>query len=455
MLNAEQEGITPERHYCAPANSDIVRANIPALPENSEVLGYGPTSISDFYGWCYETETSSIGEDAVWAGSIPELIYIRSLAEPVPESIPTPTILAVRQWSVTLGGPEIWERSDIEGSVMQFVASPSNVAPITTALENALRVSDPEALIAEWIDKEPTLLALVEFVPLASTQGIDITAIAESNASISDVITKAAAGVMLRGGFSDHFRYTEDGTLIIDPSSPPTVDQAYELLRRTLEIKETASRLDNYSAWMLGMIADQFETYFGEHFDPSVIMAQTSKAYTTYICSLGTFREWWQDKRNLSYTHHREVKYSKHLDHESGGKVLDISEKFGLNVLQQRKLISYAKRFDVDALQEEVEGETIETIDDLMERIDIRAVTKRYLFFLRTANKWYEYKGPFENIPNGASPIINADTRQIMGQDGRSTKPDEWVPVGVQLTPTRLGQIQEETTVEDPQDEEA
>jgi hypothetical protein len=330
---------------------------------------------------------------------------------------------------------------------------PGFASQLATCLNSAIRTSNPEEIIEEWIDREPSLIAAIEFHPLSSTQGVDIHAVAESNATIADVITKAAAGVMLRGGFSSHFRYLEDGTLTIDPSSPPTVDQAYELLRRTLEIKETASKLDNYSAWMLGMIADQFETYFGERFDPSVIMAQTSRAYNTYICSLGTFRQWWTEKRNLSFTHHREVEYAKHLDHELGGTVLDFSEKFGLTVLQQRKLISYAKRFDITELERSMEEEGIDDVDTLMERIDIRAVNKRYIFFLRTTNRWYEYKGPFENIPNGASPIINADSRQIMAQDGRATKPEEWVPVGTIASPEVLASVGADQ--EDEEDEEA
>lgn len=349
-----------------------------------------------------------------------------------------PVTRAVRQWDILIGN-EPTEMSDLATDLLPFLEDQSNAAQLAIDLDEASRRSDPEVSIEHWIDAEPSVMAMIEFIPLANSGGVDIQAIAESNAAISDVIIKAAAGVMLRGGLSDHFRYLEDGTLTIDPSSPPTLDQAYEMLKRTLETKETASKLENYSAWMLGMIGDQFEVFFQDRFDPSVIMAQTSRAYNTYQQSLATFRAWWNDRRpGLSFTHHREVHHAKHLDYEKGGAVLDLSQKFGLTVLQQRKLISYAKRFDIDTLETEMEEAGQEGVEDLMERIDIRAVNKRYLFFLRSANRWYEYKGPFENIPNGASPIINADTRQIMGQDGRATKPDEWVPVGVLASPEIL-----------------
>lgn len=336
------------------------------------------------------------------------------------------------QWILEVNDQEINLDQDSD-LICQLLEDQSRLQPIITDLKEALTCSSPELMIEKWIDLEPAFMSIITFKAEASADGVDIQELSETNASISEVITKVAAGVMLRGGFSDHFRYMEDGTLVIDPTSPPTLDQAYELLKRTLEMKETASRLDNYTAWMLGMIADQFEAYFGDSFDSSTIMEQTSKAYTTYISALGTYRAWWNERRQISFTHHREVHYAKHLDHDTGGRVLDISEKLNLTVLQQRKIISFAKRFGVEALEGEIEDGEIEDTSSLMERIDIRAVNKRYVFFLRGSNRWYVYKGPFENIPNGASPIINSDTREVIGQDGRPMKPEEWVPVG---TPT-------------------
>jgi hypothetical protein len=443
--------------YFAPANSEIVRINVPDWPEGYTCLGHGIENrpitgkAFDIYAQRWILNRG----EGVFGGNYPYFLYFvrenqQNMTQPIQAE--APVMRAVRQWDILIGS-ENGDPSKLAEGLLPYLDNPENAAMLAADLDEASRRSDPEISIEQWIDLEPSVMAMIEFIPLANSGGVDIAAIAESNAAISDVIIKAAAGVMLRGGLSDHFRYLEDGTLVIDPSSPPTLDQAYEMLKRTLETKETASKLENYSAWMLGMIADQFEGFFQDRFDPSIIMAQTSRAYNTYICSLKTFRAWWNDRREgLTFTHHREVEYAKHLDHETGGAVLDLSQKFGLTVLQQRKLISYAKRFDMDQLQREMEEAGQDNVEDLMERIDIRAVNKRYLFYLRTANRWYEYKGPFENIPNGASPIINADTRQIMGQDGRATKPDEWVPVGVLASPEVVAELGADE--EDVEDEE-
>jgi hypothetical protein len=434
-------GNDSEAHYCARANDQVVRNLIGNLPSDAEVLGYGSDTLGPLWGLAMPTGSVFTHRTATnWVGAVQNVIYIK-MPNPDLEAEPEPVagvVMPVQQWNLMIGS-DVIEVDKLRDFLITNTEEPSNAEQLFTDLNAAIRSSDPEVMIESWIEKEPSLIASIEFLPIQKDDGgVDVHAISESTATIADVITKAAAGVMLRGGFSNHFRYMEDGALVIDPSSPPTVDQAYELLKRTLEMKETASKLDNYSAWMLGMIADQFETYFGEHFDPSVVMAQTSRAYNTYICSLGTFRKWWTEKRPLSFTHHREVEYTKHLDHETGGKVLDLSVKYKLTVLQQRKLISYAKRFDINALEQDMAADGQEDVEDLMERIDIRAVNKRYLFFLRSTNRWYEYKGPFENIPNGASPIINADSRQIMGQDGSASKPDEWVPVGTIASPAVL-----------------
>jgi hypothetical protein len=441
--------------YIAPANSEIVRINVPNWPDGYTCLGHGVTS-RQVAGKAFDISNQRWildGSDSEFGGSFPHCLYFvrenqQDMTQPIQAEAPVQR--AVRQWDILIGN-EPTEPSGLVEDLLPFLEDATNAAQLAADLDEASRRSDPEVSIEHWIDVEPSVMAMIEFVPLANSGGVDIQAIAESNAAISDVIIKAAAGVMLRGGLSDHFRYLEDGTLVIDPSSPPSLDQAYEMLKRTLETKETASKLENYSAWMLGMIADQFEGFFQDRFDPSIIMAQTSRAYNTYICSLKTFRAWWNDRREgLTFTHHREVEYAKHLDHETGGAVLDLSQKFGLTVLQQRKLISYAKRFDIAALEAEMAEAGQDGVDDLMERIDIRAVNKRYLFFLRTANRWYEYKGPFENIPNGASPIINVDSRQLMAQDGRATKPDEWVPVGVLASPEVLAEVGAD--VEDEED---
>ena len=106
-------------------------------------------------------------------------------------------------------------------------------------------------------------MLMVDFIPNHSEADVLIPTIAESSKSIGEIITTAAAGVLLRGGLSNHFSYTEDGRLVINPASPPDLEQGCEILRRTLEVRETGQKLDNYSAWTLGMLGDELERFFG------------------------------------------------------------------------------------------------------------------------------------------------------------------------------------------------
>ena len=309
----------------------------------------------------------------------------------------------------------------------------SSLSHASDDIWTSLEYDDPEARIDQWIDIEPTLMAVIEFSPLSEQGGVDITAISESTQSVSSIIIKATAGALLRGGLSNHFHYRESGELVINTQNPPSLEQAYEILGRTLEIKATGQKIDNYSAWTIGMLGDELERYYEGRFDPSVVMAQTGKAYNTYITSLGVYRACWANRRqNLSFTHHKEAYYAK-IAPELKEKALDICSRHNLSVGQLRKILSHMRVYGEESLDE---METAESADDVLDRLSVRTVSKNYLFFLPSRNKWFQYRGPYEMIPNGATPILNADTRAII-REGESTPLESYSPPGVEMPALR------------------
>lgn len=303
-----------------------------------------------------------------------------------------------------------------------------NLNPLTNAVMLALTQVDPEPTIDEWVDKEPVLMGGIDFHPVKHSAAIvNVEDVATSDRPISEIITRAAAGVLLRGGLSAHFQYTEAGELLVNPENPPSIEQGYEIVKRTLEIRETALKLENYSAWTLGMLADQMERLFGDDFDPSQIMAQTSRAYNTYITSLSVYRSMWNERRaGLSFTHHKEAFYAK-VEPEDKEFILDLSNELKLSVADQRKLTSYIRVHGSSKFQED----RPDSAQSLLEQVETRSVNRNFIFQL--AGRWYEYRGPFEHIPNGANPIINADTRATMTREGTPEKMEAWTPVGVEV----------------------
>lgn len=469
-------------HYAAPVESAIATLNnmntsvpskplpdppsfLPAVPEGFVYIGVGLSferpANAKFPGavWEHNGRWTTWNHKESLFGATDYFHYIVPKDSPIitynnfqigPEPIALST--APKQWILTVGSKAVQNHEEATSLIEPLLTNPENKAKICTDIWNALQYDDPESRILTWIDLEPVVMASIDFNAMSQAEGVSIHEISESNRSVAEIITKAAAGVLLRGGLSNHFRYLETGELIIDPSNPPSLEQGCDIIRRTLEIKETGQRLDNYSAWTLGMLADQMENFFGQDFDPSMVMEQTSRAYGTYITSLGVFRGCWANRRKLSFTHHKEVYYAKITDQQKDW-VLDKAEELQLPVLITRKLCTFVRLYGTEGLEEN--PPTSE--EELKERLETRAVNKNFLFFLPAQNKWFEYRGPFEYIPNGASPIFNADTRAIIAQTGTATKLEAWTPVGIEMPPirgraARVRPVEDETPTEASED---
>lgn len=336
-----------------------------------------------------------------------------------------------RLWRVVLNGVPIESLAELETETTKYTANDQAARMWAHHVWDYIHFHEPEEHIDRWIDIEPTATGLVEFHRLSeqSPNPVSITAIAESDKPISSLILTSVVGALLRGGFSDHFQYTDNGELVINPENPPTLNQSYEILRRTLEVKKTGQTLENYSSWTLGMLGDNMERQFGELFDPSEVMEQTGKSYNTYITCVNVYKGMWANRReNLTFTHHKEVFYAKIMDIDKDW-VLDTSSRLNLTVAEQRKLLSYIRVYGSEAMRESPP----DTASEMLDRVETRSVNKNFLFFLPTENKWFSYRGPFEHIPNGASPILNADTKAKMAQDGTAESLQAWSPPGIEL----------------------
>jgi len=252
---------------------------------------------------------------------------------------------------------------------------------------------------------------------------------------IASIIVRAAAGTLMMGGMSNHFQVTEDRRIILNAENPPTLAQGYEMIRRTLTLKDTGAKLENFSSWTMGALLDEMDRFFGDDFDMTEAMGQIDRAYNTAVCALGVYRAFPARPWDLSYTHYREAWFAKfpaaedNLEEQNRLKsfVLAESERLGLTVNQQRKVISFVRAYGTEALAEA----PAEDLDALMRRLEIRAVNRNFIFQLR--DQWYSYRGPFENIPNGAINILNSDTRQLMGATGTPVNLDVWTPVGAPI----------------------
>ena len=345
------------------------------------------------------------------------------IAEPITEEhieMPKePTYL----WTMLHNGTPVSSYEELLDMAMK--SSPDGVVNEENALIawEARKSYDPEKRIEPLITQDPVFISAIEYVNLATNDGLDLQLIGESGKSIPEIIVKATAGILLKDGLSDHFVYLEDGELVINPENPPTLDQGNELLSRILQVKDTGEKIGNYAAWTLGMISDMLENHFGENFDATVVMGATGATYNNYITSLNVFRAYWITRRpTLTFTHHKEVFYCS-LEDDQKEFVLDTSERLSLPVSAQRKLISFIRIYG----NEDQGIEESETIADLMDRITVRSTNRNWFFLMPNENRWYHYRGPYDSIPPIARHIINADTRTTV-TDGNPTPLDVWTP---------------------------
>lgn len=335
-------------------------------------------------------------------------------------------------WIVSVNGAPISSQAELKEHASEFIENPEHLEDFCEKYwEACFQTKDPNATTFHLIDEEPLLATMISFIKAGKQIGMELTETADPVKSITEIVATAAAGAMLRGGLSDHFIYTTDGALVINTDNPPTLEKGYEMVRRVMEMESAGDRLKNYSAWTLGMIADQLELWFGDSFDPTEVMQMTKKAYNTYITSLNVFREYWLNRDNrLTFTHYKETHYSK-LKPDEKNFVLETSARLAMTTLQQRKLKSYVRVYGTEALEQNPP----QTWEDLEERIANLQSNRKYVFFLATERQWFEYQGPFQAIPNGAHPIIDLGNGHMLNQAGNNRRLALWNPDGRQTDP--------------------
>lgn len=357
-----------------------------------------------------------------------------------------------RRWNITIHGAPISTPEELLAVITPLaMGSGTRVTQAADILWRAQDAVSAEDAIEELIDSEPVIMGIVDYIPAPQPTAVALIAEAPEDtedpnrtlripaipgARVADQIVRATAGVLLSGGMSDHFLFTETG-IAINTENPPELEDGYEMIRRTLTIRETGDKLENFSSWTLGALLDELERFYGERFDMSAAIAQADRAYNTAITTLNVYRAYGANRRaGLSFTHHKEVHYANlapedpELAAEQKAWILDESERRGLVVSQQRKLVSYVRTYGEVGRQALI-GDMPEDAHGLMERLETRSVNRNFMFMLQ--GSWYEYRGPFEHIPNGANPILNADTREVYAIDGQAARARTWTPVGIQV----------------------
>lgn len=305
----------------------------------------------------------------------------------------------------------------------------TKISEVLFGLKYSKRISkDFEETIDSFIGMYPEIFIQIEIEDIENPESMVLVSdeSEKKEKSINDIITRAASMILVDEQFTNHFEYKEDGRIVVRRENPPPVQDAHEIIRKIFEIKNTSNQLENFSLWTLGMMVNEFQEFYGDDFDPSVICESTDRNWNTISTSLGTYKMFWARRRNLSFTHHKEVAYAK-IEDDWKEAILDVSEKFDLSVGDQRKIVSFVKRTgEIDSLRACSSKAEIETL--------IKGRSESRTFFFKLRDQWHIHNGVLEDIPATAHPIIDVKSKCLI-ENGTETDLIQWA--GTRIDPPR------------------
>jgi hypothetical protein len=140
----------------------------------------------------------------------------------------------------------------------------------------------------------------------------------------------------------------------IKKNSPPTEKQAGEIIAALMNLKGAANLLDDETSWMLGNIVAELRDFYGKDFSFGILSNLTSMAENLMRNAEMVFRAFRETRvRGLTFTHHKEVFYTKGLKQSTKIKVLRQALHLQLNAKEVRSLAKIAVTTGTEFLKED------------------------------------------------------------------------------------------------------
>lgn len=191
--------------------------------------------------------------------------------------------------------------------------------------------------------------------------------------SESDDVTENAAIALMRAMTMDegHFTITEDGVCVINPTSPPSLAHAYQVLESVMKLEPLGNKIKSKAGWMLGSLTASCENHFGENFNVSQVCELTQKSENTVRQALSVFKKFEHKRYNVSHEHHRQA-YHMRVPFEVTCLLLSKAEKYDLSAKNLRDLGSiYQKMEDNTVIQNIRSNEQAMDLIDAYKKIKV------------------------------------------------------------------------------------
>jgi hypothetical protein len=242
-------------------------------------------------------------------------------------------------------------------------------------------------------------------------------------AKADDVVDRAAFGLMGAMAGDGTFLITEEGICTINPSNPPELSHAYQVVANVLKLRDLGDVIDDRSTWMLGSICSELRAFFGESFDPSQVCELTEVSYNTVYTAEKVYEHFKGKRKKLSFSHHKEAFFQKVSD-EAKDLVLSKAETYGLGAKQVRELCCIIKTMDDDQVVRNIRSKS--QAEDLIAAHKENKVT----YLVLNENEWWKINGNASSIPTGRLVI---DTKNL------TVRKDNGDPVEIQTKTKKSG----------------
>jgi len=158
---------------------------------------------------------------------------------------------------------------------------------------------------------------------------------------------------------NDHFEY-KGSQWVLDSENPPSLEDAYDITSRIAALHSSADNIKDEACWLLGNIILECRDFFGDEYDIDQMGETLGLSYNTLVTSESVALEWGHRRiEGLTFTHHKEVHYTKDLTDSQKLLILQEALRLGLNTKQTRRLASLVKKQGDDILMDGLEDTEI------------------------------------------------------------------------------------------------
>ena len=236
-------------------------------------------------------------------------------------------------------------------------------------------ITEQHRLVIAYSDKIADAFTNVEYkssiadIPLEEAH--TILPLDETN-PFYDVVTKTAAGIAgsavreIGTEITKHMQWNpEEKAFYVDTNNIPNIEESEDIIARAMALSCASELLSSESAWLVGNLIAELRNIYGDELDLSRVAGATGKSYNLIVTSEKVFTRFRGCRiPGLTFSHHKEVMFQKHLDDAWREPILEAAKRNNLTTKDTRNLCNRFKGEDGS----EVRDITDEEVKDFLLR---------------------------------------------------------------------------------------